>query len=133
MSSRKGENDVKLRLGALKDQAQVMAVKRGFKSLAPYLRELIARGLERDREAFPGMCLFLRPQATVFREVSADVYSPLAQGIGGERVWVLAVVTRLPSSMGGELGYVCDITAGDTAGGLEGRGVIVKASDLGGA
>jgi len=127
------EGYVRVRLGSLKAQATVMCRKRGFSLLGPYLRELIARGLREDMMSHPGMYLRLRPEASVYSARSAHVYVPLARGLGGERVWVLSVLPGLPSSLGGGIGYLCDITSGDVNGGLEGRGVMVRVEDVTGA
>ena len=135
MARRKDRREgwVSLRLGRLRETARVLALKRGHKTMTGYLRELISRGLAEDLRTVPGLYLWLRPGATVFKQnATTEVFTPQAQGIGGERVWILGVIDALPSGMGGGVGYLCDITAGDTRGGLEGRGVVVRADDTAG-
>ena len=120
------EGHVRLRIGALKDQATVLAQRQGHGTLAGYLRDLIARGISEDMRKHPAMHLRLRPGSTVFR-MDGETFRPLAQGIGGERVWVLDVIPSLPTTLGGGLAYVADIVAGE--GQLEGRAVVVRADD----
>jgi hypothetical protein len=121
---------IRIRLGALKDQALILARKQGHSSLSPYLRELISRGVAEDLKRHPATYLTLRPNVTVYKVKGEDRYSPLVKSLGGERVWMLAQVPGLPSSMGGGTGYLCDITAGKVPGGVEGRGVLVLAEDV---
>lgn len=123
------EGYVRLRLGnELKRTVQLLSSRQDWPSLSAYLRHLVARGVNEDLQRMPALHLDLRPSSTVFRMTGAGGLQPLGRSQGGERVWVISVMANLPSSLGGGLGYVCDVVAGD-GGGLEARGVVVREED----
>jgi hypothetical protein len=127
---RNRESFQKVWLGpSLRQRVTTLALFLGYRKVGQYCRDLILRGMDEDYRRNPTFHLTLRPDATVYRMAQQETYVPLANSVGGERVWVISTIPTLPPTLGGGNGYLCDVTS-TSNGGLEGRGVVVRRDDV---
>lgn len=97
-----------------------------------WIEQAIRERVEKQMQTLPGVHLWLRPHGKILKMDQRGVYQMIAQGAGGERVWLLGTVNDLPDAVQpGGYGFRCDITS-DAAvgGGFDGRDVVVPADDV---
>lgn len=99
-----------------------------------FIERLLIEAVDKGLVSFSGVHLWLRPHAHIFSLTAPGAYTLVAQGAGGERVWIIEPARGLPPMEGEERqqdGYRVDITSDE--GGFDGRGVYVRGGDLLGA
>jgi len=96
-----------------------------------FMEKVLIEAVEKGLQQFGGVHLWLRPHGSIFSLTAPGRYTLLAQGAGGERVWIIEPVRDMPAAVENEAprhGYRVDITSDQ--GGFDARGVYVWAEDL---